>query len=100
MRHGFSGVAEIEHQLTNTFGWSATANAVDDWIYDEVVETFVLDGEMLNRLKSLNPSSVHTLVGRLLEASGRGFWSTKPEILNKLKEVFSSLEDALEGVSS
>ncbi|MCH2694695.1 MAG: cobaltochelatase subunit CobN [Acidobacteriia bacterium] len=100
LRHGFSGVAEIEHQLTNTFGWSATANAVDDWIYDEVVETFVLDGEMLNRLKSLNPSSVHTLVGRLLEASGRGFWSTKPEILNKLKEVFSSLEDALEGVSS
>ena len=100
LRHGFSGVAEIEHQLTNIFGWSATANAVDDWIYDQVVETFVLDREMLNRLKSLNPYSVQTLVGRLLEASGRGFWSAKPEILNKLKEVFSSLEDALEGVSS
>ena len=100
LRHGFSGVAEIEHQLTNIFGWSATANAVDDWIYDQVVETFVLDREMLNRLKSLNPYSVQTLVGRLLEASGRGFWSAKPEMLNKLKEVFSSLEDALEGVSS
>lgn len=100
LRHGFSGVAEIEHQLTNIFGWSATANAVDDWIYDQVVETFVLDREMLNRLKSLNPYSVQTLVGRLLEASGRGFWSAKPKMLNKLKEVFSSLEDALEGVSS
>ena len=100
LRHGFSGVAEIEHQLTNIFGWSATANAVDDWIYDQVVETFVLDQEMLNRLKSLNPYSVQTLIGRLLEASGRGFWSAKPKMLNKLKEVFSSLEDALEGVSS
>ena len=73
---------------------------MDDWIYDQVVETFVLDREMLNRLKSLNPYSVQTLVGRLLEASGRGFWSAKPKMLNKLKEVFSSLEDALEGVSS
>src|SRR4029079_8035697 len=38
LQHGFSGVAEIEHHVTNTFGWSATAEAVDGWIYDEVAE--------------------------------------------------------------
>lgn len=99
LRHGFSGVAEIEHQLTNTFGWSATADAVDDWIYDEVAETFVLDGQMLDRLKALNPHSVQALVGRLLEAAGRGFWSAKPEVLDQLRKVFTGLEDALEGVN-
>ena len=99
LKHGFSGVAEIEHQLTNTFGWSATADAVEDWIYDEVAETFVLDSQMLQRLQSLNPHSAQTLVGRLLEASGRGFWSAKPEVLSRLREVFAGLEDALEGVT-
>jgi magnesium chelatase subunit H len=98
LRHGFSGVAEIEHHVTNTFGWSATADAVDDWVYDEVAATFVLDESMLERLRSLNPHSARTLVGRLLEASGRGFWSADQSVLERLREVIGSLEDQLEGV--
>lgn len=96
--HGFSGVAEIEHHVTNTFGWSATADAVDDWVYDEVAATFVLDEQMLERLRALNAHSARTLVGRLLEASGRGFWSAEPSVLERLRDVFASLEDKLEGV--
>lgn len=99
LRHGFSGVAEIEHHVTNTFGWSATANAVDDWIYDEVAATFVLDGEMLERLRSLNPHSARTLIGRLLEASGRGFWKAEQSVLDQLQDVLGNLEDKLEGVA-
>jgi magnesium chelatase subunit H len=99
LRHGFSGVAEIEHHVTNTFGWSATADAVDDWVYDEVAWTFVLDEQMLNRLRSLNPHSARTLVGRLLEASGRGFWSAEESVLERLRDVFAALEDKLEGVT-
>ncbi len=99
LRHGFSGVAEIEHHVTNTFGWSATADAVDDWVYDEVAATFVLDEGMLERLCSLNPHSARTLVGRLLEASGRGFWSAELSVLAQLRDVFATLEDKLEGVT-
>lgn len=100
LRHGFSGVAEIEHHVTNTFGWSATADAVDDWVYDEVAATFVFDEQMLERLRSLNPHSARTLVGRLLEASGRGFWSAEQSVLDRLKDVLGALEDKLEGVAS
>ena len=99
LRHGFSGVAEIEHHVTNTFGWSATADAVDDWVYDEVAATFVLDEAMLERLRSLNPHSARTLVGRLLEASGRGFWSAEQSVLERLQDVLGNLEDRLEGVA-
>ncbi len=99
LRHGFSGVAEIEHHVTNTFGWSATADAVDDWVYDEVAATFVLDEQMLDRLRSLNPHSARTLVGRLLEASGRGFWSAEQPVLERLRDVAAALEDTLEGVA-
>ena len=98
LEHGFTGVAEIEHQVTNTFGWSATADAVEDWVYDRVAETFVLDEEMLDRLRSLNPHSARTLVGRLLEASGRGFWAADQAVLDRMQSAFSGIEDELEGV--
>jgi magnesium chelatase subunit H len=99
LQHGFRGVAEIEGHVSNTFGWSATADAVDDWVYTEVAKTFVLDQEMLDRLRHLNPHSVHALVGRLLEANGRGYWEPAPDVLEQLREIVSSLEDQLEGVA-
>jgi magnesium chelatase subunit H len=99
LKHGFRGVAEIEGHVSNTFGWSATADAVDDWIYTEVANTFVLDQEMLERLRELNPHSAHSLVGRLLEAHGRGYWDAEPEVLDQLREIIESLEDQLEGVA-
>jgi magnesium chelatase subunit H len=99
LQHGFRGVAEIENHVSNTFGWSATADAVDDWIYSEVANTFVFDESMLERLKDLNPHSVHALVQRLLEANGRGYWETDEDVLERLREISRNLEDQLEGVA-
>jgi magnesium chelatase subunit H len=98
LRHGFRGVAEIEGHVSNTFGWSATADAVDDWIYTEVAKTFVLDEIMLERLRNLNPHSAHSLVGRLLEANGRGYWNAERDTLAQLRDIIGSLEDHMEGV--
>src|SRR5919205_817451 len=81
LRHGFRGVAEIESHVTNTFGWSATTDAVDDWVYTEVARTYVLDERMLERLRRLNPHSARSLVGRLLEAEGRGFWEAETSVV-------------------
>src|SRR5947209_19109891 len=97
--HGFRGVAEIESHISNTFGWSATADAVDDWVYTEVAKTFVLDEEMLDRLRQLNPHSARSLVGRLLEANGRGYWAVDAQMLERLREIFSGLEDQIEGIT-
>jgi magnesium chelatase subunit H len=99
LRHGFRGVAEIETRVTNTFGWSATAGAVDDWIYGEVAETFVLDEEMLSRLSELNAHSARALVSRLLEAEGRGYWAADEATVARLGEILAGLEDRLEGVA-
>jgi magnesium chelatase subunit H len=97
--HGFRGVAEIESRVTNTFGWSATADAVDGWVYDEVARTFVLDAQMLERLSELNPHSARSLVARLLEAEGRGFWDAEDGVVERLREAFTGLEDRIEGVT-
>jgi len=99
LKHGFRGVAEIENHVSNTFGWSATADAVDDWIYSEVANTFVFDDSMLERLRDLNPHSAHSLVQRLLEVNGRGYWDVDDDLLEKLRDISRSLEDQLEGVA-
>ena len=52
---------------------------------------------MLERLRHLNPHSARSLVKRLLEAQGRGFWEVEQEIIAKLRDVVSRLEDQLEG---
>ncbi|HWQ56671.1 MAG TPA: cobaltochelatase subunit CobN [Bryobacteraceae bacterium] len=99
LKHGFSGVAEIEHHVTNTFGWSATAGAVEDWVYDEIASTYVLDESMLGRLCSLNTHATRSLAMRLLEAAGRGLWSADAAVTERLRDTVAGLEDQLEGVS-
>jgi magnesium chelatase subunit H len=99
LKHGFRGVAEIESHVANTFGWSATADAVDPWIYTEISKTFLLDPIMFQRLLELNPHSVHSLTNRLLEAHNRGYWNPDEEVLEQLREISGSLEDQLEGVA-
>jgi magnesium chelatase subunit H len=99
LKHGFRGVAEIESHVANTFGWSATADAVDDWVYTEVAQTFVLDERMLERLRELNPHSARSLVARLLEAEGRGFWQAEAGVIEQLRDIFTGLEDRIEGVA-
>src|SRR5690349_9888001 len=98
LKHGFRGVAEIENHVSNTFGWRATADAVDDWVYTEVANTFLFDEQMLERLRDLNPHSAHLLAQRLLEANGRGYWDVDEDMIDRLREISRDLEDQLEGV--
>jgi magnesium chelatase subunit H len=98
LKHGFRGVAEIEHHVANTFGWSAAADAVDDWVYDDIARTYVLENSMLERLRSLNPDATRSLAMRLLEAEGRGYWAADREVVGKLHDIVTGIEDELEGV--
>src|SRR6266852_3785988 len=100
LKHGFRGVAEIENHVANTFGWSATADAVDPWIYTEISKTFLLDSIMLERLEELNPHSVQSLTKRLLEAHDRGYWNPDEDILEKLRDLVGNLEGRLKGVAN
>lgn len=99
LKHGFEGVREIQFRLTHTFGWSATAHAVDGWVYDETADIYVNDAQMAERLKKLNPHAYRKMVGTLLEANGRGYWQTTPEQLDRLQELYQDLEDDIEGIA-
>ncbi|KAG8079439.1 hypothetical protein GUJ93_ZPchr0007g5651 [Zizania palustris] len=98
MKSGYEGVREIEKRLTNTVGWSATSGQVDNWVYEEANSTFIEDEAMRKRLMDTNPNSFRKLVQTFLEASGRGYWETSEENLEKLRELYSEVEDKIEGI--
>merc|ERR1719231_442484 len=96
----YEGVREIQKRLTNTVGWSATSGMVDNWVYDEANSTFIDDPEMSKRLMEANPNSFRKLVATFLEANGRGYWDATEDKLDKLRELYSDVEDIIEGVAS
>jgi len=98
LEHGYEGVREIESHLSNTYGWSATSSAVKKWTYDQFNETFLQDGEMLERLAGLNPHATMSMTRRLLEAHSRGFWEADEGTIEKLQELYADLETRIEGV--
>ncbi|KAL3637236.1 hypothetical protein CASFOL_019535 [Castilleja foliolosa] len=95
---GYEGVREIEKRLTNTVGWSATSGQVDNWVYEEANTTYIQDEEMLNRLMSTNPNSFRKLLQTFLEANGRGYWETSEENIERLRQLYSEVEDKIEGI--
>jgi magnesium chelatase subunit H len=98
LSHGYEGVRELSKRLVNTSGWSATAGAVDNWIYEETNDTFIKDKEMCKRLMDLNPNSFRKIVSTLLEVNGRGYWETSEENLDMLRDLYQEVEDRIEGV--
>ena len=98
LSHGYEGVRELSKRLVNTTGWSATAGAVDNWVYEDTNETFIKDEEMQKRLMNLNPHSFRKIVSTLLEMNGRGYWETSEENLDKLRELYQEVENRIEGI--
>ena len=98
LSHGYEGVRELSKRLVNTMGWSATADAVDNWVYEDTNTTFIKDPEMCKRLMDLNPNSFRRMVSTLLEVNGRGYWETSDENLERLQELYQEVEDRIEGV--
>lgn len=98
LSHGYEGVRELSKRLVNTMGWSATAGAVDNWIYEDTNETFIKDEAMRQRLMNLNPHSFRKVVSTLLEVNGRGYWETSESNLDLLRELYQEVEDRIEGI--
>jgi len=96
-RHGYKGAFELAATVDYMFGYDATAQVIEDWMYEDVTEEYVLNPEMQDFFKESNPWALRGIVERLLEAVERGMWENPPpEMLEKLKELYLELEADLE----
>ncbi|CCQ64375.1 Protoporphyrin IX Mg-chelatase subunit H [Crocosphaera watsonii WH 0401] len=69
-------------------------------MYDQAAETYALDPEMAEKLRKANPEAFRNIVGRMIEANGRGFWDAEEENLEKLRNLYELTEEELEGVTN
>ena len=85
-RHGYKGAGDINKRVGRVYGWEPTTQEVDDWVFDDITRTFVLDKEMRQFFEENNPWALEEVSRRMLEAAERGLWQADPEVMEGLKE--------------
>jgi cobaltochelatase CobN len=96
-RHGYKGGLELTATVDYLFGYDATAQVMDDWMYEQVAETYAMDPEMQRFLEEANPWAQNAIAERLLEAAGRGMWAEpQQQTLDALQALYLHSETLLE----
>lgn len=94
--HGYKGAAEFSKTIDYSFGWDATANIMEDWMYEEISQKYVLDKDMKKWFEKNNLHAYSNIIERLLEADQRGMWQPKTETIEDLKIKYIQNEGLLE----
>ena len=95
-RHGYRGVAEIANLTEYTFGWDATSDIVDDWVYEKLTETYLFDKDTREWMEDENPHAMMDMMNRLFEAVDRGMWNADQDTLDRMKDIYMELEGRIE----
>jgi len=95
-RHGYKGAGDISRMVDIAFGWDATAEVLEDWMYEELANKYALDKEMQAWLKKVNPHALQNIAERLLEAVERGMWQASDEMKEELRDVYLEIEGWIE----
>ncbi|MEW6662155.1 MAG: cobaltochelatase subunit CobN [Bacillota bacterium] len=85
LQEGYSGATTIGKHVGHLFGVDATLDAVDDWSWQQVMETIVLDPEVRDRL---TPYAVQAIAGWGLEAARRQMWQAEEQTISRLADTY------------
>lgn len=95
-RHGYKGAGDISSVVDYCFGWDATAEVLEDWMYESMAQKYALDKNMQDWLKEVNPHALENITERLLEAIERNMWNAPKEMEDELKKIYLDIEGELE----
>lgn len=96
-RHGYKGASELAATVEYLFGYDATAGVVEDWMYEQLAQAYVLDSQLQEFFATNNPWALHDISAQLLEAIDRKLWEQPaPETLAALQRIYLTTEAALE----
>jgi magnesium chelatase subunit H len=96
LKQGSGGAYEISQRMTAMIGWAATADSIDNFVFDQAAKRYTLDEGVAKQLQSSNPEAFKNIVRRMLEAAGRGMWETDEATLARLRELYSDADDMIE----
>jgi cobaltochelatase CobN len=91
-RHGYKGAFELAATVDYLFGYDATADVVEDWMYERVTSAYVADPEMRKFFGESNPWALRAIAERLLEADQRRMWDASDAARRALTEAVLEAE--------
>ncbi|MCI0747931.1 MAG: cobaltochelatase subunit CobN [Verrucomicrobia subdivision 3 bacterium] len=95
-RHGYKGGLELAATVDYLFGYDATADVMEDWMYAQVAEHYALDESMQEFLRQSNPWALQAILSRLLETIQRGMWNADEEMQKRLRDAYLNIDGDLE----
>jgi cobaltochelatase CobN len=95
-RHGYKGAGDLSRMVDIAFGWDATAEVLEDWMYESLANKYALDKEMQEWMKKVNPHALQNIAERLLEAVERGMWQASDEMKEELRDIYLETEGWIE----
>ncbi len=96
LNHGYDGVRELSKRVEYILGLAATVGEVPNWVWNKIAEQYVFNDEIRNRMLKENKWAMYEIIKRIYEAYTRGYWKTESEVISKLKEIASRVEELLE----
>lgn len=95
-RHGYKGAGDISHVMDIVLGWDATAEVIDDWMYEKIARAYALDPTMQEWMKEVNPYALQNILDKLLEAISRGMWQADAAMEEQLRNAYLEMEGEIE----
>ena len=97
MRHGYKGAFEIAATVDYLFAYDATANCVEDYMYEGVANAYIFDQQVQEFIQQKNPWALRDMAERLLEAKERGLCNNAPDkMLEALRNMVLEAEQIIE----
>ncbi len=96
MRHGYKGAGDISKAVDVAFGWDATADVVDDFMYERLAQRVAFDPEVRQWMSEVNPTAIHNITEKLLEAISRGMWNADEQTHQQLMQLYLEAEGDVE----
>jgi cobaltochelatase CobN len=97
MRHGYKGAFEMAATVDFLFAYDATAKCVEDYMYQGIVEAYLLDPVVSEFIQQKNPYALRDIAEKLLEAHKRNLWEDVCiETLEALRNLVHQAEAVIE----
>ena len=96
-KHGYKGAQEIAVTVDYAFGFDATTETIDDFMYQGMAEAYLFDQGTLEFLQKVNPWAIRDIAEKLLEAIERNMWEKpEPDVVERLRALYLKAEDMAE----
>ncbi|WP_414530794.1 cobaltochelatase subunit CobN [Nodularia chucula] len=97
MRHGYKGAFEMAATVDYLFAYDATAQCVEDYMYQGITQAYLEDPIVCEFIQEKNPWAMRDIAEKLLEAHQRNLWQdVNIQTLENLRNLVHQAEATIE----